>query len=575
MFDYDSLPRNMPRRFVPPDFKFEWADISRLYERLGSRNLESLQDLMKWLADEAEFDAVISELRNVRYINYTRQTDDAAYQKAYEDYTEHLEPKIKLASFQLLQKYIACPLRAQLPQASYGLENRRREAALRVFRAENVELERQESFLAQDFQKTAGAMTVQFRGEERTLQQMSKFYEQPDRPLRKEAWTAADGRALRDAEALDVIYDKMIGIRDSIARNAGFANYEDYVFVRKDRFDYTPDDCLLFHRAVEESMVPLSREIDEERRAAMGLDTLMPWDTRVDPLGRAPLAPFRDSDALISGASKVVKEVDPKFSGYFAKMSQLSLLDLQSRKGKAPGGYQEELAEVGLPFIFMNASGRDSDVRTLLHECGHSFQTFLMHEKGLPYFNSGANLPLEFAEVASMSMELISGEHMAGTFYDEAGARRSNREELISIVKLFTWVATIDAFQHWVYSHPAHSHEERARAWRATFTRFSGLESYEGLDRSLDFRWQRQLHLFEVPFYYIEYGIASIGALGVWLRYRKDRRKAIEDYQDALSLGATKPLPELFAAAGVEWGLGPRVIGRLAAELRSAIREFS
>ena len=420
----------------------------------------------------------------------------------------------------------------------------------------------------------AGAMTVNFRGQERTLQQMSKFYEETDRAIREEAWRLADGRALADREALDSIYDEMVLLRDRAAKNAGFGNYRDYVFVKKDRFDYTPDDCLRFHEAIEESFVPLSREIDKVRRETLGIDTLRPWDLRVDPESRSSLSPFEDLAGLVGGAAKVVAEIDPQLSGFFSRMADLELFDLESRKGKAPGAYQEELTEVRLPFIFLNAAKRDNDVRTLLHESGHSFHTFLMREKGVPYFNGGANIPTEFAEVASMTMEIISGEHYQGVFYNQRDARRSNWEEAVSNVKLFTWVATIDAFQHWVYTHPGHSHEERARTWVDTFNRFSGLENYESLETSRAYRWHRQLHIFEVPFYYIEYGIALTGALGIWTQYRRDRRSAIDLYKSALSLGASRSLPELFAAAGLEWDLGPGAVRKFADELSSAIKEY-
>lgn len=575
VFEYSALPHEFPRRYLPAGFRFEWEDLSREFEELSGRKITSPSDLENWLLDEAELDAFIYEQRTIRYINSTRQTDNPEFTRAYERYTEELEPKVKVAEFGLLQKYAASPFRSGLPKSVYGLEDRRRQSAVSVFREKNVELERQDSNLAQKYQRTIGSMTVKFRGEERTLQQMSKFYEETDRSVREEAWRLADRRALRDSEALDVVFDQMVRLRDEAARNAGFDNYRDYIFVKKDRFDYTPDDCLRFHEAVEENFTPLSREIDRERNEKLGVDTLRPWDLRMDPEGRPPLSPFSDSAGLVKGAAKVLARVDPQLSGYFGRMVDLDLLDLESRKGKAPGGYQEELTEVKLPFIFMNAAKRDNDVRTLLHECGHSFQTFLIRERGLPYFNGGANVPTEFAEVASMSMEMISGEHYEGAFYNEEDARRSNREEAVGNVKLFTWVATVDAFQHWVYTHPHHSHEERAKAWVETFSRFSGLESYEGLEASRRHRWQRQLHLFEVPFYYIEYGIALTGALGIWARYRKDPRGAIEAYKGALSLGAAKSLPDLFEAAAVEWDLGPGSLRRLAGELGSAIKEYS
>ncbi len=572
--DFSSLPREFKRRYLPAELDFEWPELSKIYDELSSRPLSSPAELEQWLLDEAELDSFVYEQRTIRYINNTRQTDNPEYAKAYGQYLQGLEPKIKIASFGLLKRFSSSSFRSGLPTAAYAQEKRRREAAVSIFRVQNVELEKEDSTLAQAYQRVMGAMTVNFRGQERTLQQMSKFYEETDRSVREEAWRLVDSRARKDADQLDDIYGKMVKLRDVTAKNAGYSNYADYAFVKKFRFDYTPQDCLRFHQAVEESLVPLSREIDRLRMEKLGIDTLRPWDLRVDPEGRPPLAPFDEVGGLISGASKVLKRIDGQLSGYFDRMAQLELLDLDSRKGKAPGGYQDELTEVRLPFIFMNAAKRDNDVRTLLHESGHSFHTFLIRERGLPYFNANANLPVEFAEVASMAMEIISGEHYEGTFYDADGARRSNLVEAVDNVKLFTWIATIDAFQHWVYAHPDHSREERADAWVRTFNRFSGLESYDGLEASRAYRWHRQLHLFEVPFYYIEYGIALTGALGIWSRYKEDPSDAIRFYKDALSLGATRSLPELFAAAGLEWGFGPSAMAKFAGELRSAIKIY-
>jgi oligoendopeptidase F len=574
VFDYSALPREFKRRYLPQDMRFEWDELDRFFQELGKRPLGSEADLERWLLDEAELNAYLFEQRAIRYFNSTRQTDNPEYTKAYEEYTELLEPKIKLASFELLKEYVASKFRNQLTDSVYGLEDRRRQNAVSIFREENVDLEKEDSSLSQRYFRTTGAMTVNFRGQERTLQQMSMFYEEPDREVREEAWRLSGQRALADRESLGSIYTQMVALRDKIARNAGFDNYRDYIFVKKDRFDYTPQDCAEFHRGVEEAIVPLSRDIDRARAEQMGVDVLRPWDMQVDPAGRQALRPFDQVPALVSGAREVMTKVDTELLSYFDHMVDLQLLDLDSRKGKAPGGYQEELSEVGLPLIFMNAVGMDDDVRTLLHECGHSFHTFLMHKAMLPFFNGGANMPSEFAEVASMSMEMITGEHYEGVFYNREDAKRSNWREAVDNVKLLAWVATIDAFQHWVYTHPVHTAGERAEAWVATFNRFCGLESYEGLEDNRAYRWQRQLHLFEVPFYYIEYGIALTGALGVWSRYREDPRGAIEAYKSALSLGCARPLPELFEAAGVEWGFGPGALRRTAGELRSAIKEY-
>ena len=574
VFDYPALPHDFKRRYLPGAVAFEWGDLSQFYSELASRKVGSAAELEKWMLDQAELDSYVYEQRSVRYINSTLQTDNPEYTKAYQQYVDELEPKVKVANFGLLKKYAGTPQRSELPKKTYGLEDRRRLNALGIFREANVELEKQDSNLSQAYLKTMGAMTVTFRGQERTLQQMSKFYEEPDRATREEAWRLADSRALRDRDALDGIYDQMVGLRDRIAKNAGYGSFRDYVFVKKDRFDYTPADCERFHQGVEEYIVPLSREIDRKRKERLGVEALRPWDMRVDPDGRPPLSPFQEGAGLVAGAKKVTARIDSELAGYFARMADLQLLDVESRKGKAPGGYQEELTEVRLPFIFMNAAKRDSDVRTLLHEAGHSFHSFLMRKEKIPYFNANANLPRVFAEVASTSMVIISGESYEGVFYNREDAARSNFEEAVGNVKLFAWVATVDAFQHWVYSHPRHTRDERVAARKKTFDRFCGLESYEGLEDSRAYRWHRQLHFFEVPFYYIEYGIALTGALGIWARYRKDRKDAIAAYKGALSLGAARTLPELFAAAGVEWGFGPPALRRLAAELRSAVREY-
>ena len=574
-FDYTKLPREFPRRYLPAGMSFEWAQFSRPFDELKKREIRSVKDLERWLADQDELDAVVYEQKALRMVNVSRQTDDLGYKNVYMDFLQNLEPRIKISGFELLKKYVASPYRKELSPLGYSMVDRRRENAARIFREENVELEKKDAEVTEQYQTIRGAMTVSFRGEERTLQQMTRFYEETDRGVRREAWELVEARLLRDSERLDLVYDEMISLRDRIARNAGFSNFRDYAFAQKNRFDYTPEDCQALHDAVEKYFVPLSREIDEERKRKMGLDQLMPWDMSVDPESRPPLAPFDDINGLVGGCARVVKKVDDQLSKYFDRMVELDLLDLDSRKGKAPGGFQEEFSELRFPFIFMNAARKDSDVRTLLHESGHSFQTFLMREAGLPFYNSGQNLPAEFAEVASTSMELMGGEHLEGTFYDRTDARRSNKTEVIGMVKLFTWVATIDSFQHWVYTHPGLTHEERAAEWTKTFRRFSGLESYEGFEGQLRYRWQRQLHLYQFPFYYIEYAIATLGALGIWFGYREDRAKAIGAYKRALSLGASKPLPELFQAAGLPWDLGPRTLEKYSRQLGSVLKTYS
>jgi oligoendopeptidase F len=573
-FDYANLPREYPRRFLPA--KIDLTDVSKLKELfhdLEDRSIGSPSDLEKWLRDESELASALSEEQSIRYVRMTCQTDDPAREKDYLYFVENVEPEAKLGFFHLDRKYLQTSARKSLSRDKYFVLDRKIDNNVVLFREKNVELEKEETKLAQSFQKTAGAMTVFYDGEERTLQQMGRFLEELDRGVREKTWLLSEQRRLKDRDALDQIYDQLIALRQKIAQNAGFDNYRDYIFRKKERFDYTPEDCFHYHEAVEKYIVPLMRQLDKERGQGLKVDPLRPWDLAVDPKGRPPLRPFSTAHELIAGCAKVFDKVNPEFASKLRRMASLNLLDLDSRKGKAPGGYNTEMAEIRLPFIFMNSVGRDGDVWTLLHESGHAFHVFLTRDKAFPYQYRADNIPLEIAEVASQAMEIIGGEHLEGTFYKKEDAARSRREHLASIVKLLAWIATIDAFQHWIYTNPNHTRQERQEQWIGLRKRFGGGETWKGFEDFQRSQWQRQLHLFEVPFYYIEYGIAFMGALGLWTRYRKDPKAAIAAYQRALELGASKPLPEIFKAAGLPFDFGPKTIEPYARELRDVLAE--
>lgn len=567
-FDYKALPREFPRRYVPDTLKFQWESLEGLFAELGARTVVTASDLERWLRDESELASVVFEERALRSVLYTTQTDNAVYERSFQEFIQELEPRLKAAKFELDRKFVASPAKDLLPGDFYRVLVRSRTNGVSLFREENLELEKQDSELAQRYQKTCGALVVSYAGAERTLQQMERFQEEPDRHVREEAWALSEKTRLAVVGELNQIYDDEVKVRAAVAKNAGFPDFRDYTFRKLERFDYTPEDCYEFHAAVEKHFVPLRRQLDRQRAQSLGVDKLRPWDLEVDPEGRPPLRPFDDASELVGGCSKVFRAVDPEFAGYFQRLADLNLLDLESRKGKAPGGYQTVFANLRLPFIFTNAVGMDKDVRTLCHEAGHSFHTSLVRSKDFPLdylFGYGA----EIAEVASISMELISGEHYEGVFYDAKGARRSNHDEAADMVRLLCWIATVDSFQHWVYTNPDHTREEREEEWLKVFRRFKGLESWEGYEESERNRWQRQLHLFEYPFYYIEYGIATLGALGIWTRYRREPKEAIAAYRRALSLGGSRPLPELFEAAGLPWGFGASVVERYAEELKA------
>jgi oligoendopeptidase F len=415
-----------------------------------------------------------------------------------------------------------------------------------LFRLENVPLETEESRLSQQYQKLIGSLTVPFRGEERTLVQMGRYQEEPDRALRQETWELVANRRLREADAIETIFEQLLKLREQIAANAGFPNYLAYAFRARGRFDYTPEDCRKFHEAIETEVMPVLRQLQAQRRKQLGLTALRPWDLAVDPLNRPALRPFEQIDTLLTNTAAIFDRLDSKLSEEFGLMRKLHLLDLDNRKGKAPGGYQSTLAEARLPFIFMNAVGIQRDVETILHEAGHAFHALAAQAEDLYAYRSA---PIEFCEVASMSMELLGNEYIE-KFYQPGDARRARRDHLEGIVEIFPWIATVDAFQHWIYSHPGHTRAERQKAWLDLMDRFGGDVDWSGYEEARKNLWHRQLHIFIHPFYYVEYGIAQLGALQVWANSKKDKARALREYHQALSLGGSRPLPELFEAAG-------------------------
>jgi oligoendopeptidase F len=563
-----DLQARYPRRFVPPQADpGDWAQMEPLFERLLRARPDSPEALERWLEDASELFAVLDEERTRRYVAMTSQTDDPERERAFLFFVEHITPRLKPLAHALDQAYLASPHRAALP-SRYAVLGRAIENRVALFRPENVPLEVEETKLKQQFQRIAGAMTVTFRGREHTLPQMGPYLEEPDRALRQEAWELVVRRRMADRDRLDDLFDRLLDLRQRIARNAGCADYRAYAFRARERFDYTPEDCLRFHDAVERAVVPLAARLRERRKAMLGVDPLRPWDLAVDPAGRPRLRPFEQVERLLDGAQEIFDRLDPRLGAQFRFMRERGLLDLESRKGKAPGGYQSTMDERRVPFIFMNAVGVDGDVRTLLHEAGHAFHALAARDDPLLEYR---HAPPEFSEVASMAMELLALPHL-GVFYPiEDDARRAGAEHYERVVFLFTWVATIDAFQHWLYTHPGHGRDERRDAWVRILNRFTPVVDYRGYEDARDALWQQQLHLFVAPFYYVEYGIAEAGALQIWRRAQTDPAGALRDYRQALALGGSRPLPHLFAAAGARFDFSAQTLGPLMDALAEAL----
>ncbi len=415
--------------------------------------------------------------------------------------------------------------------------------------------------MQQQFGVISGKMTVVVNGKEYTLQQAAKFLEDPDRNLREEVYRKVNDRRLQDKNELNKLFTTLIEKRNKVAENAGFKNYRDYRFVELGRFDYSKEHCYQFHEAVKLHVMPLVNKLYENKKKKISVDTLRPWDIDAEPEGTQPLRPFKTGEELVEKTIACFNELDPFFADCIRTMKKMKHLDLESRKGKAPGGYNMPLIESGAPFIFMNAAGQLDDVTTMVHEGGHAVQSFLTHDLELSGFKE---YPTEIAEVASMAMELFSMDHWHVFFDDKEELRRAKEQQLERVITIFPWIATIDKFQHWVYENPDHTEEQRAGKWIEILDEFtSPVLDFSGLEEYRRYGWQRQLHLYEVPFYYIEYGIAQLGAIGLWKQYKQNKKAALSNYIKALDLGGTKTLPELFNAAGLEFDFSPSYINEL------------
>ena len=568
---FGHLPEYAPRRFVPRTINLgNWPEIAPLFDRLESRAAEckSVADLKRWLLDWGELTAALDEESTRRHIAMTCDTEDAETEKAYLHFVEKIEPELKPRQFKIAQLYVRHPLRKELPSARYQVFDRDVEVHVELFRQNNVPLEVEVTKLCQQYDKLAGSLTVQFRGEEKTLIQMSRYLEEPDRALRQEAWELVARRRLQEKNNFQNIFDGLLRLRNQIAANADFKSFLDYSFRSFRRFDYTPADCVSFHNAVEQEVMPLLREIQADRRQQLKLTKLRPWDLAVDPQNRPPLRPFQTTEQLAEGTQKIFDKLDASFGSGFRKMRDLKLLDLDNRKGKAPGGYQANLNEARVPFIFTNAVGQHNDIETMLHEGGHAFHALETQSEELFAYRN--NIPIEFCEVASMSMELLADEFLE-VFYARDDANRARRQHLQGVVAVLPWIAIVDAFQHWIYNHPGHTAAERCDAWVALMKRFGGDVDWTGLEEPLANLWHRQLHIFPTPLYYIEYGIAQLGALQVWANAKRDKARAIRQYRQALALGGSRPLPELFAAAGCRFEFSASAIRPLMELVRTEL----
>jgi len=552
----------LSRKYLPEDLTVaDWPTIEPYFKELLERPLDSKDELEKWLHDVSELEALINEDFCWRQIKMTCDTNNKDLEKSFNFFCTEIQRQVQPYAFKLNKKLLSSPFIKELDQGKYFTYLRSIKKSIDLFREENVALEAEMAVLQQKYGMITGKMSIEVNGKEYTLQQAGKFLESEDRALREEVYRKVNERRLQDKDELNRLFSELILKRNQEALNAGFSDYRDFKFKQLGRFDYTKEDTFQFHESIKEFVLPLVKKIYEQKKETLQLDTLRPWDLQAEAAGTKPLAPFETGKELLEKTIECFSRIRPFFGDCLRKMKEINHLDLESRPGKAPGGYNMPLAESGAPFIFMNAAGQMHDVTTMVHEGGHAIQSFLTHSLDL---NSFKEYPMEIAEVASMSMELFSMDHWDVFFKDPNDLKRAKEHQLERVITIFPWIATIDKFQHWIYENPNHTEEERAAKWNEIFFEFSeGVIDYSGLENYISYGWQKQLHLYEVPFYYIEYGIAQLGAIGLWMQYKNDPQQALDNYVNALSLGATKTLPELYKAAGLEFDFSANNIKKL------------
>lgn len=550
------------RYFLPEDFQITtWEALEPHLKAIAERPVNSKIELEQWLADVSELEAVISEDACWRQVRMTCDTESTVLRDAFNFFYTDISPNIQPYTDIINKKLIDCPYTKELDPDQYFTYLRSVKKSIDLFREENIPLFSELSVQQQHYGAIIGKMTVEVDDKEYTLQQASKFLENADRGLRESVYRKINDRRLRDKDTLNDLFTTLIHKRHQVALNAGFSNYRDYIFVEKGRFDYTKQDCFDFHEGVKKYVVPLVDVINKKKKKKLGIDTLRPWDTEAEAAGVEPLHPFKDGNELLEKSIECFNRLRPFFADCLRKMDKLKHLDLDSRKGKAPGGYNMPLAESGAPFIFMNAAGQMQDVTTMVHEGGHAVHSFLAHPLTLTAFKE---YPIEMAEVASMAMELFTMDYWDSFFNNREDLKRAKEHQLERVITVMPWIATIDKFQHWIYENPFHPVEERKVKWMEILNEFSSNQiDFTGLEEYRETAWQRQLHLFEVPFYYIEYGIAQLGSIGMWKQFKENKEKALDNYMNALSLGGTKTLPELYRTAGLQFKFSPDYIKEL------------
>lgn len=557
-----NIPVKKQRTFVAEDFNpGEWSSIAPYYTNLAERELNSLEALQQWLRDWSELDTVLTE--NSRWI-YVRTTVDTSDEKAKADLAneyQNIFPQLMPLDHQLQLKFVNCPFTAELDQEVFFPTLRKLKKGIEMFRQENIPLMSEMQMMQSRYDEIAGAQSITYNGSELTLAQASVYMRSTDRTQREEVFRKTNERRLQDAEVLDKLMSDLIQLRHKMALNAGYKNFTEFRFDGLGRFDYNAEDCIRFHESVEQLIVPLKTKLAEQRRIELGLDVLKPWDLDVDTSGKPALQPVKNTEELIEKTITAFNRLDPYFGERIAIMKKMNYLDLESRMHKGPGGYNMTMPEIGVPFIFMNSANTEHDLITMVHEGGHAIHTFLAHPLELNMFKEVGS---EIAEVASMGMELMSMEHWDLFYTNPDDLKRARANHLQYTLSVLTKTCLGDSFQHWMYANPNHTVEERRKKWAELNLRFNPRHvDWSDDQAAFETGYHRILHFFVVPFYYIEYAFAQLGAIALWKNFKQNPTKTVEDYKKALSLGYTKPIPVFYETAGARFDFSKEYVATL------------
>ncbi len=545
-----------------------WDSIEPYYANLEARPLTA-ETLDNWMADWAHLGKHLDEAYWRLWVDTTLDTQDAAAEARFETFLSQIQEPAHAAEFRLKKKLLASGL--QPHQFTAPLRNLEAEVAL--FRESNLPLLTEEQRLGNEYDQIRGVQTVQWEGQETTLINLAQVNLDPDRAKRERAWRLNMERFLEDRPALNDLWTRLVNLRHQIAHNADLPHYRAYRWGQMLRLDYTPEDCETFHHAVEQVVVPAVQRAMERRRQRMGIDSLRPWDVEVESLGRPPLRPFTSVDELADKAEAIFSALDPQLGTYFQTMRREGLIDLDNRVGKMPSSYCATYPVMERPFLFMNVVGTNEDVMTLFHEFGHAVHSFEMTR--LPHHDQ-LRVGTEFHEVAATTLELLAAPYLDGFFYTPAESARARAEHLEVMLRFWPYIAVVDAFQHWAHTHPDEAGDSSAcdDQWAGLWSRFMKGEDWSGLDDAMMTGWHRKLHIFRSPFYYIDYGLAQLGAVQIWKRALDDPQRALADYRAALALGGTVRLPELFAAAGARLAFDAETFAEAVEMMESALLEW-